>query len=62
MPLNVSAFSIPGYETPETEELAGVVETNDQTAAAAPYKIPPAVWIFVLGVVGYFIVRGMVED
>lgn len=61
--LNPDAFSIPGYDTPDTEEMAGaVVAQSDQAADAAPYKIAPWVWILILGIPGYFIVRGVVED
>lgn len=55
--MNPTAFSIPGYDVPEAFPQREASETK-----AAPYAIPPVVWMFILLLVGYMGVRMLLED
>lgn len=57
--MTTEAFQIPGYDVPDAFPVA---ETSDTAAQNAPYQIPPIAWIFILGFIGYFLVRAVVED
>lgn len=57
--MTTEAFQIPGYDVPDSHP---VQETSDTERQNTPYQIPPILWIFILGFVGYIIVRGVVED
>lgn len=53
----VTAFEIPGYETPDALPIA---EASDQKAV--PYAIAPAIWMILFLFIGYIGIRMLLED
>lgn len=64
MAQNVSNIAAPvmldlqGYGNPENQ----FVDTSDKNTPAQVYKIPPVVWVPVFLVVGYMVIRKVMED
>jgi len=55
-----TSFEIPGYNVPDAAPANA--NGNDRQRPAAPYSIPPAVWMVVFLVVGYMGVRFLMEE
>lgn len=53
----VTAFALPQYNPP------GAFEGSDASATEAkPYAIPPVVWMFILGFIGWVGLRMVIQD
>jgi hypothetical protein len=53
----VTAFSIPGYDTPDA-----FPEDETQKTEATPYAIPPVLWMLFFLFIGYIGIRFLLED
>jgi hypothetical protein len=55
--MSVTAFAIPGYETPDAAPYE-----PESDPKATPYKVPPVAWMVIFLLVGYFGIRWLLED
>lgn len=62
------AYGVSGSASPVRLNIQGygvekdALPMEDSNLPAAPYKIPPILWMFILLIAGYAIIRKVMED